>query len=84
MAYDYGPNGQVAFYFLFYAHYTTWLLWLSLISVIIGIDVLIEGNVDATLSPYYSIVVVLWAILMLEFWKRTEATKALHWGMLGE
>jgi hypothetical protein len=30
----------------------------------------------------FSIFIVLWAIVMLEFWKRKEKLTALYWGMI--
>jgi len=31
--------------------------------------------------PFYSLVITVWSIAMLEYWKRREATTALEWGM---
>lgn len=57
--------------------------------ILITIDVVIEaivyGNYTEAIGTGYSIplfcvFVSFWSQLMLEYWKRTEATKAMEWG----
>ena len=31
----------------------------------------------------FSVFIVIWAIVMLEYWKRKEKLTALYWGMIG-
>ena len=33
--------------------------------------------------PIYAFIVAMWAIVMLEFWKREESMTSLKWGMVG-
>eukprot|EP01031_Cornospumella_fuschlensis_P028338 gene28338-34214_t len=81
---------KVALYFEFTAHYTTWLLPLSIGGVIVAINIAIEtglsdGDIDDALLtaytiPFYCIFVSFWSQLMIEYWKRKEARRAMEWG----
>jgi hypothetical protein len=80
---------KTALYFEFLGHYTTWLLPLSIIGFIVMLDVTIESAVYGTYAegisgsytiPFFTLFVSVWAQLMLEYWKRTESTKAMEWG----
>jgi hypothetical protein len=33
--------------------------------------------------PFFALFVVIWAVMMLEYWKREESMCALRWGMVG-
>jgi hypothetical protein len=55
----------------------------------VGIDVVVETAIYGTYTkaigqgytiPIFSVFVAFWSQLMLEYWKRTEATKAMEWG----
>lgn len=79
---------KIALYFAFLGHYTTWLFPLSIFGIIVGIDVVAEAVMfdslgkalgTAYLVPFYCIFVSFWSQFMLEYWKRTEATKAMEW-----
>lgn len=82
---------KVALYFEFTAHYTTWLLPLSIGGVIVALNIAIEtgmsnGDIDSALLtaytiPFYCIFVSFWSQLMIEYWKRKEARRAMEWGM---
>jgi hypothetical protein len=81
---------KVALYFVFTAHYTTWLLPLSIGGLCVCLDLIVEtsiyGSIDKALLsgytiPFFCIAVSFWSQLMIEYWKRTEATKAMEWGM---
>lgn len=81
---------KVALYFCFTGHYTTWLLPLSIAGLLVCVDLAIETGIynsigEALLTgytiPFFCIFVSFWSQLMIEYWKRTEATKAMDWGM---
>lgn len=81
---------KVALYFCFTAHYTTWLAPLSVAGGIVCLDLIIEtvvyNSIDEALLtaytiPFFCIFVSFWSQMMIEYWKRTEATKAMEWGM---
>jgi len=74
---------KVALYFQFLGHYTTWLLPLSVMGFAVFLDVAAEGNVNAPSVPFFALFVALWAVLMLEYWKRTESWTAMRTGMAG-
>lgn len=70
---------KIALYFAFTGHYTTWLVPLSIASVIIIIyyfvlycesGTLMEVMNNGFLVPFFCIFVAVWAQLMLEYWKR--------------
>lgn len=81
---------KVALYFAFTGHYTTWLLPLAIAGLVVTADLVIEAgvynSVDRALVagymiPFFCIFVSFWSQLMIEFWKRQEATKAMEWGV---
>ncbi|CAM9682989.1 unnamed protein product, partial [Phaeothamnion confervicola] len=72
---------KIGLYFVFLGHYTTWLVSLSIVGVIVFLNVLIELTCDAVLIPYMCIFVSFWSVLLLEYWKRREGTIAMEWGM---
>lgn len=81
---------KIALYFEFLGHYTTWLLYLTIAGIVMCIDIVIEWGLYGTLSeplgkaygtPVFCAFVAIWSQLMLEYWKRTEKTKAMEWGM---
>lgn len=81
---------KIGLYFEFLGHYTTWLLYLTIAGAIMCIEVVIEwglyGNLVDPLgraygTPIFCAFVAIWSQLMLEYWKRTEKTKAMEWGM---
>lgn len=70
---------KIALYFAFTGHYTTWLVPLSVASVVIIIyyfilycqsGTLMEVMDNGFLVPFFCIFVAIWAQLMLEYWKR--------------
>jgi hypothetical protein len=78
-----------ALYFEFVGHYTTWLLFLSIAGAAVTLDLVIETAMFDSLPqalllgytiPFYCIFVSFWSQLMIEFWKRREAKKAMEWG----
>lgn len=81
---------KAALYFEFTAHYTTWLLYLSIASFFVIMDMAIQTGLSGSLSsalldsyliPFYCIFVSFWSQLMIENWKRRESRKAMEWGM---
>lgn len=81
---------KIGLYFEFLGHYTTWLLPLAIVGVLVSLDIAIEaaiyGNLSHAISsgytiPFFCIFVAFWGQFMLEYWKTTEATKAMEWGM---
>ena len=77
---------KIAFYYMFLCHYTTWqfaLAFLGLIAFGFQLELWIRnGNYDPDtyFTPGFSVCVAVWSVLMIEFMKRKQAFKALHWG----
>jgi hypothetical protein len=78
---------KVGLYFLFMAHYTRWLI----IPAIIGLCFqfaswsypTLEEGTNAPFLPFFSVIICVWGIIMLEYWKRLESKAALEWGCAG-
>ncbi len=72
---------KIALYFTFLGHYTTWLMTPALIGLVAQLVVAGTGNFSHPILPFYAILVALWSVFMLEFWKRKEKLTAFRWGM---
>lgn len=81
---------KIGYYFTFFCHYTIWLFFLSIISIFVIINLLIQlsitENINDTLKngytiPFFCIFVSFWSQFMIEYWKRKENIKSLEWGM---
>mmetsp|Transcript_2675 Transcript_2675/g.4513 ORF Transcript_2675/g.4513 Transcript_2675/m.4513 type:complete len:767 (+) Transcript_2675:110-2410(+) len=72
---------KVAMYFAFLGHYTNWLLGLSFIGILVTVYDGMVGTLSSVMTPYFAAFVAFWAVLMLEYWKRRQATLAMEWGM---
>lgn len=73
---------SIAFYFAWLEFYTQWLLPPAVVGVLLFIGQLYYGTIDVAYAPLFSLFVALWAILLLEFWKRRNAELAQRWGVL--
>jgi len=75
---------KIALYFAFLTHYTTWL-WIPAVLGIIPTYYYYTSDPDMELPVHgiFGLIICLWGILMLEYWKRAEAEYALEWGMNG-
>jgi hypothetical protein len=80
---------KIGIYYLFFGHYSTWLLPLTIAGLVVSLDLVIEAGlydsvdqalVSGYMIPFYCVFVSFWAQLMLEYWKRKEVTKAMEWG----
>jgi len=74
---------KIGLYFQFMSHYTYWLIIPAVVAVPLQIYLLAVDDFSNPAQIAYSIFLVLWAIIMLEFWKRREKFTALQWGMIG-
>lgn len=74
---------KVALYYVFVGHYSMWLVVPALLGL--AFELLVWGtgpNFSHPVLPFYGLAITVWAIAMLEYWKRTQATTAMRWGML--
>jgi hypothetical protein len=74
---------KIALYFKFLGHYTTWLIIPALLGLMCQLVVIGTGDFSHPILPFFALLIAIWAVLMLEFWKREEKFTALRWGMLG-
>ncbi len=72
---------KISLFFVFLAHYSWWLIIPSIIGLAFQLVVWGTLNFSHPVLPFFSVVVTLWSICMLEYWKRNESTVALKWGM---
>jgi hypothetical protein len=72
---------KVALYNVFLGHYSYWLIIPGIIGIAFQLVVWGTLNFSHPVLPFYSLVITVWSIFMLEYWKRREATTALTWGM---
>ena len=78
---------KIGLYFTFIGHYAQWLAYPAFTSIPFSIILwaisengdIYESNAKYAL-PFASIYITLWAIGMLEYWKRLESYTAMKWG----
>jgi hypothetical protein len=80
---------KIGVYFEFLGFYTTWLIPLTIAGVCCFIEILVRLGVDNDYGdaiatgysvPMFALFTSIWSQLFLEYWKRTEVTKAMEWG----
>jgi anoctamin-10/anoctamin-7 len=75
---------KIGLYFVWLAHYTTFVLFAAVFGFAAWINVAANGNdPDAQVVPYFSVFMALWVTVYLESWKRKENEIAMQWGMTG-
>ena len=72
----------IAFYFAWLEFYTQWLIIPAICGALLFVGQLYYGEIDIAYAPLFSLSIALWAILLLEFWKRRNAELAQRWGVL--
>jgi hypothetical protein len=73
----YGP--RIAMYFAFIAFYTKSLVPMSLLGSILFLIQIYSGVIDSIFLPIFSVALVLWGSVFLQFWKRERSTLAAKW-----
>jgi hypothetical protein len=66
---------KVAYYFAFLQNYFIWLSGPAVVGILVYLT---HSN---TLAVWFSLSMLLWAILFTEMWKRKESELALQWGV---
>lgn len=72
---------KIALYTVFIGHYSLWLIAPSIIGFVFQLVVWATLDFSSPILPFYSVLICVWSICMLEYWKRTESYTALTWGM---
>ena len=65
------------------AHYTLWLVCPAILGVPIQIYILSIYNFSSPIQIAFAVFIIIWAVIMLEFWKRKEKMTAIELGMTG-
>lgn len=73
---------KIALFNVFIGHYTQWLILPSIVGLAFQIVVWATNvkTFSSPVLPFYSVLITVWGIVMLEFWKRRQSTVALWWG----
>jgi anoctamin-10 len=72
---------KISLYMVFLGHYSKWLLIPSVIGFVFQLVVWGSGDYSSPVLPFFALVITVWAVMFLEFWKREEKTTAMFWGM---
>ena len=75
---------QIAFYFLWLGHYTSWSIPAAIIGSLVWSYLAIRGDSpNSAVISGYAMFMALWSTFFLEFWKRKESFHAMRWGTTG-
>lgn len=72
---------KIALYQVFLGHYSHWLFIPALIGAAFQLVVWAKNDFSHPVIPFYCLVITIWAVIMLEYWKRNEKMTAMRWGM---
>jgi hypothetical protein len=64
-------------------HYNLWLSAPAFIGIPLQIYIVAINNFSSPVQIAFAVFIVIWAVIMLEFWKRKEKMTAIEWGMVG-
>ena len=71
-----------ALFYVFMSHQSQWLLGPAIIGTVFQIVVFSTGpNYSHPSLCFFAVLMMLWGVLMLKFYKRKESRTALEWGM---
>jgi hypothetical protein len=73
---------KIALYWEFIRHYSTWLLFPSFVGFVFQLIIWITSNYSHPVAASYAILITIWSVLMLRYWKRQESRIGLKWGVL--
>jgi anoctamin-10 len=76
----FGP--KVAIYFAFLGMYSKWLVFPGVLGLILWF--ISFGPWEPVKPPLFSMTVIVWSVLFLQFWKRHNAELQARWGMIVE
>ncbi|XP_028756261.1 anoctamin-like protein At1g73020 [Neltuma alba] len=72
-------GAKIAIYFAFLGMYTRWLLFLAAFGLVLGfIDF---GSLQLVVLPIFFVVVILWAVMFCQFWKRKNSALLARWSI---
>ncbi len=72
---------KIALYQVFLGHYSFWLFIPAAVGAAFQFVVWAKNDFSHPVIPFYCLVITVWAVIMLEYWKRNEKMTAMRWGM---
>lgn len=81
---------HIALYYKFLAYYTTCLGIPSIVGIGASIHVLVQAPIDYSvyksletvkIIPAFCVIISIWSLVLLDYWKQSEAMQAFRWGM---
>ena len=73
---------KFALFYVFVGHYSWWLLLPAIPGFLFQLVVVSSGDFSHPVLCFFGLVMSVWAIVMLQYWKRAQAYQALEWGMM--
>ena len=64
-------------------HYNLWLAAPAILGIPLQIYIVAVNNFSSPVQIAFAVFIVIWAVIMLEFWKRKEKMTAIEWGLTG-
>ncbi|XP_054784318.1 anoctamin-like protein At1g73020 isoform X2 [Prosopis cineraria] len=72
-------GAKIAIYFAFLGMYTRWLLFLAVFGLVLGfVDF---GSLQLVVLPIFFVMVILWAVMFCQFWKRKNCALLARWSI---
>jgi len=72
---------KVGFNVAWVSFYTAWLFVPGILGLTLTIYQLGTENIESKMAPLYSILIAIWATVLIEMWKRKSAEIAANWGV---
>jgi len=74
---------KIGLYYSLLNYCTSWLLFASIITFFLWIDVAVTNDPNASTVPFIALFMSVWSTVFLQFWVRKEQYTAMRWGMSG-
>jgi hypothetical protein len=84
-------GAKIALYFCWLGHYTTWLWCPGILGLYVYIQAILYSKANGINPPTFdsfwcvpfALFIAIWSTVYLEYWKRTQASKAYIWDTMG-
>jgi len=74
---------RIALYFLFMSHLIKWLVFPSIFCTALWVAGVFYGTPDNYSAMLICIGISLWSVFFIQFWRRTQNSHLIKWGMAG-
>jgi hypothetical protein len=71
---------KIALYISFLSHYMAWMRIAAFFGFCFTWGIVASGRFDNPELPFFALAMIMWAVMMLEYWKRTEIQLQCKWG----